>query len=181
MILQINGWPGVGKLTVGRIVAKELGGRVLDNHTIYNPAFALTEFKSPAFYDTVRAVRDVAFQRAAEIPNSIPIVMTNAYADTDWGNENWDAIVGLARKRGAELFLVILDCSLEENIRRAQFTDRENLGKLRDPSAIAEMRSGRTLLSRDADHLLFIDNTSVPPAACAKQIISWVRARLEGT
>ncbi len=47
MILQINGWPGVGKLTVGRIVAKELGGRLLDNHTIYNPAFALTEFRSP--------------------------------------------------------------------------------------------------------------------------------------
>jgi cytidylate kinase len=67
MILQINGWPGVGKLTVGRIIAKELGGRLLDNHTIYNPAFALTEFRSPAFYDTVRAVRDVAFQRAAEI------------------------------------------------------------------------------------------------------------------
>jgi shikimate kinase len=34
MIIHINGYPGVGKLTIGRIVAEQLGGRLLDNHSV---------------------------------------------------------------------------------------------------------------------------------------------------
>jgi shikimate kinase len=40
MLINLNGWPGVGKLTVGRILAKTLGGRLLDNHTLLNVASA---------------------------------------------------------------------------------------------------------------------------------------------
>ncbi|WP_144243816.1 (d)CMP kinase [Sphingopyxis sp. MWB1] len=35
MIIELNGPAGVGKLTIGRMVARDLGGRLLDNHTIY--------------------------------------------------------------------------------------------------------------------------------------------------
>jgi cytidylate kinase len=68
MILHINGWPGVGKLTIGKIIAKKLKGRLLDNHAIYNVAFRLTEFRSAAFYDTVRAVRDIASSVSRKFP-----------------------------------------------------------------------------------------------------------------
>jgi hypothetical protein len=165
----------VGKLTVGRLVAEQLGGRLLDSHTIYNVAFRLTEFKSEEFYATVRAVRDIAFHRVAEIPASVPIILTNAYADTDWGNENWDAVIELARRRKSQLYVVVLDCSLEENLRRVQAAEREYLGKLRDPDKLAKSRNGRTLLDRDADHLLYIDNSSLDPAACAQRIVDWIK------
>ena len=46
MIIHINGFPGVGKLTIAKILAEKLGARLLDNHSIYNVALALTEFKS---------------------------------------------------------------------------------------------------------------------------------------
>ena len=59
MLVHINSYPGVGKLTIGRILAEQIAGKLLDNHSIYNIAFALTEFRTPEFYDTVRAVRDL--------------------------------------------------------------------------------------------------------------------------
>jgi len=57
VIVHINSYPGVGKLTIGRALADLIGGKLLDNHSVFNVAFALTEFRSPAFYDAVREVR----------------------------------------------------------------------------------------------------------------------------
>ena len=45
MIIVLNGYPGVGKLAIGRELTSLLGGRLLDIHSVYNVAFALTEFQ----------------------------------------------------------------------------------------------------------------------------------------
>ena len=74
MIVHINSYPGVGKLTIGRALADLIGGKLLDNHSVFNVAFALTEFRSPAFYDTVRAVREIAYRRILELPRAVPVV-----------------------------------------------------------------------------------------------------------
>lgn len=67
MLVHLNGWAGVGKLSIAQRIAPKIGARVLDNHTIYNVAFSLTEFKSPAFYEAVRSVREIAFSRILEL------------------------------------------------------------------------------------------------------------------
>lgn len=100
MILNINGYPGVGKLTIGTIVAERLDAKLLDNHTIYNPAFALTEFKSEAHLRLTRAVRDLCYDQVLALPAGTAVVMTNALmGDSEWGNENWDLIIDLAARR----------------------------------------------------------------------------------
>lgn len=64
MIISLNGWPGVGKLTTGLELADLLGARLLDNHSMFNIAIALTDYPSPAYYAAVHAVRDLAFDYA---------------------------------------------------------------------------------------------------------------------
>jgi len=54
-LIHINGAPGVGKLTIARIMAPRLNARLLDNCAIYNVAWALTDVRSPIFYSAVRA------------------------------------------------------------------------------------------------------------------------------
>jgi len=40
-IIHINGRPGSGRRSIGQIPAALIGGRLLDNHTMLNPAEAL--------------------------------------------------------------------------------------------------------------------------------------------
>ena len=61
MIVHINGHPGVGKLTIARELVALIGGRLLDNHSIYNVALALTERKSEPYFRALRGVRKIAF------------------------------------------------------------------------------------------------------------------------
>ena len=66
LIIHLNGWPGVEKLTIGRIPAEKLGARLVDNQTLVHPAAAVLGFGSPGFDDLRRQVRDLAYEAIAE-------------------------------------------------------------------------------------------------------------------
>jgi hypothetical protein len=175
MLIHINSYPGVGKLAIGRILAEQLGGRLLDNHSIYNVAFALTEFRSPAFYDTVRSVRDLAYHRVLELPVTMPVVLTNWYTrGSNWGEENWDEAISLARRRPSPLAVVILSCSPDENERRIQSSDRDLMGKPRDVALVGGNRSRRPLIDRGGDRLLHLDVTDLSAESAATAIAQWL-------
>ena len=175
MIVHINSYPGVGKLTIGRALADLIGGKLLDNHSVFNVAFALTEFKSPAFYNTVRAVREIAYRRILDLPSDIPVVLTNWYSQgSAWGEENWDRAIALARERGCALNIVTLHCQPEENARRIQSPGRGARRKPQDVSFVKDNREGRPLLDRDGDRLLELDVTELSASEAAQKIAVWL-------
>ena len=122
VIVHLNGWPGVGKLTVGRRLARRLDGLLLDNHAILNVPAALTVPGSPEFHETARAVRAVAFDRILALPPSTPVVLTNVVArggtSSGFLEENWRAVLRLAARRGCGLFAVTLTCAPDEHADR---------------------------------------------------------------
>jgi hypothetical protein len=175
LIIHINSYPGLGKLTIGRHLAELLDGKLLDNHSIYNVAFAVTEFRTPSFYQTVRAVRDIAYARVLELPAAMPIVLTNWYSeDSAWGVENWDEVIALARRRGCPLLVVILICSPEENARRIQSKERAAKRKPQNSEMVGANRTGRSLLDRGGDALLRLDVTSLSTESAAQCISEWI-------
>ncbi|MEM7015714.1 MAG: AAA family ATPase [Pseudomonadota bacterium] len=176
MILHFNGFPGVGKLTIARELAKLIDAKVLDNHSVYNVALALTEFKSQAYYETLRAVRAIAYERVMDLPPSVPVIITNAHSpDSAWGNENWDSVIKLAKNRGSTLFIVVLECAPDENAQRIQHPDRDARRKPRDPNMFKGNAQGLELLDRDGDHLLHLDVTSMTATEAAGFIFKWVK------
>jgi hypothetical protein len=175
MIININSWPGVGKLSIAERLHQNIGGRLLDNHTIFNVAFSLCDFKSPEFYEAARAVRRIAFDAVSKLPSNVPVIVTSAYADTRFGRENWAAIRDLACSRGSPLFNVVLDCSLNENIRRLQSPGRERLRKLTEAAPLVRSRSSAQLLCDGGDHMLRIDVTELTPEDAASRIERWLR------
>lgn len=175
MLVHINSYPGVGKLTIGRALADQIGGKLLDNHSIYNIAFALTEFRSPSFYDTVRATRNLAYQRVLTLPATTPVILTNWYSKgSAWGEENWDEVISLARRRPSTLAVVILSCSPDESVRRIQSSGRDAMRKPRDVTLVNGNRDGRPLIDRGGDRLLHLDVSHLSAESAAAAIAKWL-------
>ena len=110
MIVHLNGWPGVGKLTVATILADRLGARLIDNHLLHDVAIRCAGIDDPARWPLYEAVRAAAYQVLAERPRSEILVMTNALcAGAPRECEAWRHVVDLAEARAAPLVLVLLE------------------------------------------------------------------------
>lgn len=178
ILIHLNGAPGVGKLTIAQPLAHRMGARLLDNHATHDVAFALTEFRTPAFYDTVRAVRAIAYDRVRQLPASKPVILTDAFfLDSPWNRESWQAMLDLARSSEARLFTVALACDPDEHRRRIIGGDRGARGKMRD-AAYVERASRRALIEREGDDSLRLDISRLAADAAADVIAAWVSRRL---
>jgi hypothetical protein len=149
---------------------------LLDNHSIYNVAFALTEFRSDAFHRTVRAVRDIAWDAAVELAPETPIILTTAHGTRrEWSEEWCAALVDLADRRGTQLLVVHLLCDPDENRRRIASPDRLASRKPVDPAKV-NRNPQRLAMVDHGNHLMEIDVTMLSPDDAAGQIAMWVNA-----
>lgn len=176
MIIVLNGYPGVGKLTIGQELVSIISGRLLDIHSLYNVAFALTEFKSPEFIETVEKIETIAHDLVLKLPAEIPVVLTTVLAgSSDWGDAEWQRIVRLGRERGP-LFVVHVHCDLEENVRRIEAPGRGAKRKPRDPEmARRNHAQGKVLAGSEEANLLKLDVTALSPSDAAVKIAEWVQ------
>ena len=175
MIIHINGWPGSGKLTVARVVARKLEARLLDNHALHDVSARLCDRHTREYWELYYQVRDVAFQRIRALPSHEVIVMTNALTlESDRERQVWAAVKALALDRGVPLVAVTLQCSLDENVRRIASEGRRDR-KLTDPMPLIEWRSTLTLLTDGLVRSLTIDNTNRSPDEVADEIVEFIR------
>lgn len=155
-------------------MASLTGARLLDNHAIYDVAFALTEFRSPEFYATVRAVRDVAYERIVASASATGVILTGVdFEGSDWGLESWGAVLALGQRCGAPVFAVQIHCAPEEHRRRIVSENRGEKGKLRDPASVGQW-AGRRPFSQGAHRSLELDVTALPPDGAAQTIRQWL-------
>lgn len=175
VIIHVNGWPGSGKLTVARVVARKLGARLLDNHALHDVASRLCDRHTREYWELYYQVRDIAFRRILSLPPDEAIVMTNALTlESDRERQVWAGVKALALDRGVPLVAVTLQCSLDENVRRIASESRRDR-KLTDPVPLVEWRSALTLLTDGSVRSLAIDNTNRSPDQVADEIVGFVR------
>ena len=175
-IIHINGYPGTGKLTIAKALQEICRVRVLDNHSIYNVAFALLDFGTAEFKHTVEAVEKVALSTITFVPKSVPVVLTNAlFADSKWGLQRWEAVKKAGATFDRPVGAVILECDLVTNLERLRTSDRDARGKLTDSQDLYALRC-RPLIDSGIDVLLKVDVSKIAPAAAATTIHSWMMA-----
>ena len=173
MLVLLNGRPGVGKLTIGRLLAERIGARLLDAHTLYNMAFAMTDRGTPAFEAAVRDLRSVARRLVLDLPTGVPVVLTDVkFEDSAWGNRLYDDTREWARARGGRFVVVVLDCAREENERRLRSPERMGKRKPMDGTLLSANRYERTPLRRDADLAFTLDVTALAPTDAAEWIVA---------
>jgi thymidylate kinase len=169
-IIHINGWPGCGKLTIARLLAGRLNGKLLDNHTLLNPAEALFERTDPLHASLRRQVRASVLGHAAQLPAGVPLILTDALADDKTDRAFFDDYRTLATTRGARLIAVLLDCERDENVRRLTSAGRAELQKLTDPDFLDQLRATYQLLRPKGVELIEIDVSALSPDEAAARI-----------
>lgn len=170
-VLHINGWPGSGKRTIGGIVAEKIGGRLLDNHVMLNPAEALFERGDPLHASLRNAVREVTLDHAERLEPGVSIVLTDALSEDDADTASFEHYRRLAENRSARLVSVVLDIAPEENARRLVSPGRNDALKLTSTEVLEATRSRYRLLRPSGIEVIDLDVTELSAAEAAGEII----------
>lgn len=166
LIIHINGWPGVGKLTIARELAGLMRARLFDNHTIINPAEALFERSDPLNRSLRQALRTTILAYAAQMKPGV-LILTDAISDDAFDSAVFEDYRELAQRRGARLVAVVLDCAPEINAERLVAAGRAEQRKLTNPAVLASLRASHRLLRAQAVPLIELDVGTLSPGEAA--------------
>ena len=177
-LVYLLGSPGVGKRTVAEALSTRTAAIVLDNHRINLPIMSLfnwdgSELLPPEVWGYVGTIRSAVLDALAEIaPRDRSYVLTNAL---EVGYEAWfERIKGIARTRGSVFVPVLLECELEEQLRRVASQDRVVRLKLSDPERAREFIAATNFFRPIGPHALVVDTTHRSPEDTAALIAEHV-------
>ncbi|WP_119274944.1 hypothetical protein [Taklimakanibacter deserti] len=176
MIIHLNGWPGVGKKTIGQIVASRLGARFVHNHLLHDVAIACHGLTDPARWTLYEQLRRAAYAALRARPRDEVFVMTNALCtNSDRERGAWNHVVDLAVDRKVPLIPIVLEAAFAENARRLQDSQRTGR-KMTDPRLLQEFMAADTIQKPDMTELLVLDVTRLLPDEAAETILQHISA-----
>lgn len=179
--IYLLGMPGTGKYTVAQGIAARAGFRVVDNHLINNPIFAVVRVDGKTalpreVWKYASDIGDVVFECIRTLsPPHFSFVLTNALYNDQPEDHAWFAeVAALAASRNALFVPVRLMLSdTEEHRRRITDPKRDLRMKEIDPAA-PEKYAAREVLNPNHPHLLSLDVTQLTAEDVTEKILSHV-------
>jgi uncharacterized protein (DUF2336 family) len=174
--ILLFGRPGVGKFTVGQVLAAETGFRLLHNHAIVDLVEALFAFGTPAFV----ALRERLWLEVvdAALAANLPGLILTFAPERTVPQSFLDELRAHAESGGGTLRLVELRCAPAALDRRIEDASREHFGKLRDAKRYHEMEAAGVFtrpIMPPAE--MVVETTAVTPAEAARQIAAHLLRR----
>ena len=141
----LSGWPGSGKSTVGRALARRLGAALVDQDTVAGPLVAVVaglvgvhDLDDARLAGPTRAARYEAVAAVAEenLRVGTPVVLVAPFTQERRDLHAWEALAGRLRAAGGSPLLVWLhlDPAAVVHRLRARGAARD-LAKLADPAS----------------------------------------------
>jgi len=168
-LVFLHGAPAVGKLTVGRALAREVSGRLLDNHTAIDLARAVFDFDAPGFWELVETVWLSALDAAGRHGVAL-VVTTYCYSEPD-DREVLDRFDAVLARHGGALLPVFLTCSEAEARRRVGNADRIARRKIASVQALEGFRARWNIVPVPRGNCLSLDTSGQSPEATAAEIV----------
>lgn len=179
MIIHINGWPGVGKSTIGKIVANKIGARFIHNHVLHDVAWACAGRGDEEYWPLYESVRSAAYKVLERKPTDEIFVMTNALCKTaDHEIVAWKHVVALAIKRDVPLVPVVLNAPIDVLARRITYPDRLDT-KLKDADYLTQMLVKHDLLIPCSAETLQLDVGNLSAEESASEIAKYISINSE--
>ena len=144
----LNGFPGVGKLTIAKLLQQRLGARLIDNHLIADLASAIEPSRGPAHNDVRRSLRRAAMEAAAQAEGELTFVMTECLASNAGDASKLSDYMLLAQRRSIQFVFINLTCDEDENTKRLEDPERAAgaKGKLTDAAVLRGLLNDHALL-----------------------------------
>jgi len=175
-LIHINGFPGVGKLTIAKELTAQLADRakLVHNHLLINPADAVLHRTQPGYQGLRRALRGAIFAALADEPatHATAYVFTDFQSSDAVGSATCAEYREAARRRGCALVPIVLSCGEEANLARLEAAERKVQGKIVDEQLLRYFRD-RVEIHQfgDVDEMLNLDVTNLTPGEAAKAIL----------
>ncbi len=182
-VVFLLGYPGVGKRTVGSHLAELVDGVLVDNQLINIPLLTLFKWDGkflipPEIWERVGPIREAVLGTIEDLaPKSNSYVFTNVLEDDEDGVSHYERIRSLAQRRRSLFLSVMLDCDVEEQVRRIDAPDRIARLKGSDPEGYRRHRHHTTLFEPPPDEVVRIDTTNVGPRQNAEMIYQMLLSR----
>jgi hypothetical protein len=176
-VIYLLGYPGVGKYTVAREIAKLNGAVVVDNQVVNYPILVLLRWDAvsdlpPGTMDRSAPIREAVLKALDEIaPRDLSYILTNVLHDDEECRTVYERVKRIAASREAIFLPVLLRCEPQEQLRRVTAAERVVRLKIADPQKVAEYVRTSRLLVPDDPQLLELDTTHVHPAEAAEAIV----------
>ena len=174
--IYLIGPPGVGKYTVGKIIAARIGAKLVDNHYSINPIFALIEQdgRTPLpeqLWQQVGKVRSAVLETiAAFSPRDWSFIFTHAASDDPSDFVTCREILSAAERRRARVIAVRLFCEPDGLVRRVLSPERRLRMKEVEADA-ARANAVAPLFDPGCDTIVDIDTTTKTPEQVADLIL----------
>lgn len=183
-VVFLLGYPGVGKRTVGSHLADLLDGVLVDNQLINIPLLTLFRWDGkfllpPEIWERAEPIREAVLGTIEDLaPKSNSYVFTNMLEDDDAASmRHYESIRSLARRRGSLFLSVMLDCDVEEQVRRIDAPDRVARLKGSDPEGYRWHRDNVKLFQPPPAEVMHLDTTRTSPRRNAEAIYEMLQSR----
>ncbi|KAF7195185.1 hypothetical protein HII31_03391 [Pseudocercospora fuligena] len=180
-LVWINGFPGVGKLTIARKLQELFGPKsatLISNHELIDPVAARLARDHPDYHVERKAERQKAFKGYVQNVTAFGkvIICTDCQSDNQLGLDVAGEYQDAASKSGRAFVPVLLTCDESENLSRVCNVQREDSGttKLTDPHLVSELRAKHTMLAFDVPEQLRLDVTTMSVEEAAAEIFAHV-------
>lgn len=169
-LIFLHGLPGVGKLTVGRELAKFTGFRLFHNHLTVDLVASVFEFGSPPFVELREKIWLDVFSEA--VTNLDGLIFTFAFDRTVRSGFIEKTQEVIESSGGAVLF-VELKCSTVELEKRIEHPSRQGFGKLNFVKQFRELKEAGAFVAPEMPtERLVVDTTRLSASDAASLIIS---------
>lgn len=185
VIVYLVGPPGVGKYTVGKLIAERLSAKLLDNHFWSNPIFEVVEPDGTPFpagvWDRASDVRSAVLETVAMFgPAGRNYVFTHAVSDQGGHPIDWiiaGQILWVAERRRASLLVVRLACGEEQLRERISNEERRRRFKTTDAERARSLAS-LAPFPINHDWVLDLNTSGLSPADTADRMQGELKIRL---
>ncbi|KAM0287738.1 hypothetical protein ACHAQH_000269 [Verticillium albo-atrum] len=172
--VYINGYPGVGKLTIAKELERQIpGSKVYDNHRMIDGIAPIVERSSPHYQELRTAARRfyLGIISTHEATDGVTWIFTDAREASAEAAAAAQDYKDAAARRGIPFASVVLRCTAEENERRIVGEGRGGANtKLIDLDVLRAIRREEGLHRFGGDSELELDITTLEPAVAAEFI-----------